>query len=139
MSTKCLQPKGPLDKTDEDFIEMCNAGIFVGELNLFTGETRKRKLVVLEEVSIWTITRESLLQMQDKALSLAFVFQSIAMRYAGHRMNLFASSTWKSSNELEHNRRIQYTIGGFFSLRTSKSESSKLVNLCLLKDPTNSV
>ena len=76
------------DETDEDFIEMCNAGIFVGELNLFTGETRKHKLVVLEEVSIWTITRESLLQMQDKALSLAFVFQSIAMRYAGHRMNL---------------------------------------------------
>lgn len=70
------------------FVECSVPGQFTGELNLFTGESRKNRIVATEDLSMWTITRESLQQMQRDQLQLAFAFQSIALRYAAHRMNL---------------------------------------------------
>ena len=42
-------------------------GQFAGELNLFTGESRKNKLVATQDLKMWTITRSSLKRMQREA------------------------------------------------------------------------
>lgn len=76
-----------LTKSD-DFVETCAAGHWVGELHLLTGESRKNKLLATEDLSMWTITKTSLQSMQQNAINVAFAFQSIALRFAAHRMYL---------------------------------------------------
>eukprot|EP00435_Cladocopium_sp_Y103_P057479 s902_g19.t1 len=51
------------------------SGHWVGELNLFTGESRKNKLLATEDLSM-------------NAIDLAFAFQALALRFAAHRMYL---------------------------------------------------
>jgi len=71
-----------------NFVESSIPGQFSGELNLFTGEARKNKIVATEGLRMWTITRDSLLRMRQDDLQLAFALQGIALRYASHRMYL---------------------------------------------------
>ncbi|CAJ1364345.1 unnamed protein product [Effrenium voratum] len=75
-------------RTVTRFIECSLPGQFTGELNLFTGEPRKNKIEATEDLTFWTITQSSLSSMQQDALPLAFALQSIALRYAAHRMYL---------------------------------------------------
>lgn len=72
----------------DDFVETCAGGHWVGELHLLTGESRKNKLLVTEDLSMWSITKTSLESMQQNAINVAFAFQSIALRFAAHRMYL---------------------------------------------------
>eukprot|EP00913_Durusdinium_trenchii_P007354 g6913.t1 len=72
----------------ESFVECSVPGQFTGELNLFTGESRKNKIVATEDLSMWTLTLDRFQRMRREALPLAFAFQSIALRYAAHRMHL---------------------------------------------------
>jgi len=71
-----------------NFVESSIPGQFSGELNLFTGEARKNKILATEDLRMWTITRDSLHRMQQDDLQLAFALQGIALRYASHRMYL---------------------------------------------------
>lgn len=77
-----------LGDAESEFVETCVRGHWVGELNLFTGESRKNKLLATEDLSMWTITKTSLDSMQQNAINLAFAFQSLALRFAAHRMYL---------------------------------------------------
>eukprot|EP00439_Symbiodinium_sp_Y106_P071917 s552_g13.t1 len=75
-------------ESGRNFVECSVRGQFTGELNLFTGESRKNRVVATEDLSMWTVTRASLLRMQQDALPLAFALQGIVLRYAAHRMYL---------------------------------------------------
>jgi len=72
----------------QKFVETSERGQFTGELNLFTGDLRKNTIMATERSSLWTITRQSLEQMQASDMKLAFLLQGIALRYASQRMFL---------------------------------------------------
>jgi len=81
---RCRGPLGGLP--DQHFVECSEPGQFTGELNLFTGETRKNRILATKDLSMWTLTRSRLEQMREADMHLAFAFQGIVLRYASHRM-----------------------------------------------------
>ncbi|KAJ0411099.1 hypothetical protein ATCC90586_008074 [Pythium insidiosum] len=71
-------------------------GAIVGELCLLTGEKRKTTLVAKTRSVVYTLTAAKFEEMKENDCALAFLFQSIALRYTLHRLQYVGNRIWET-------------------------------------------